>query len=94
MSRIPETLRREFALDAVERVTFVQFSAEPFQYRDGIEFSNGRRALLQTLREGVEFRVLETVTDEIEDSRDQLRLVWPPERQRAADRPTPHTVDA
>ena len=77
MSHIPESLSREFGLNVVEKVTFVQFSAEPFQYRDGIEFANGRRVLLQNLREGVEFQVVEPVREEATKIRAHLRLVWP-----------------
>ncbi len=87
MSRIPDSVRREFALTDVETVTFVQFSAEPFQYRDGIEFANGRRTLLQTLREGVAFEVLETVPVETEELRGRLKIVWPPDEVRNAGRP-------
>ena len=36
MNHIPEQLRRKFALQAVEDVTFVQLSADAYRYRDGI----------------------------------------------------------
>jgi hypothetical protein len=94
MSRLPETLRRDFGLEAVERVTFVQFSAEPFQYRDGVEFANGRRVLLQTLREGVEFQVLDAVRDEPVTTHGRLRVVWPQEEAHTAGRRMSEPVDA
>jgi hypothetical protein len=60
MSRIPESLRRRFALSALEEVTFTQLTAEPFHYRDAIRFRNGRHLLLQCLQEGVLFEVRTT----------------------------------
>jgi hypothetical protein len=66
MSRIPESLRREFALNAVEDVTFTQLSAEAFQYRDAIRFANGRQLVLQSFREGVCFGVLSLAPNEPE----------------------------
>src|SRR5215472_17616430 len=60
MNRIPETLRKDLALDAIEDVTFVQLTAEPFQYRDAVRFANGKQLLLQSVREGVRLTVLET----------------------------------
>jgi hypothetical protein len=64
MNRIPDALRKEFALDALESVTFVQLSDQPFQYRDALRFANGRQILLQSVREGVMFVVLATCPDE------------------------------
>jgi hypothetical protein len=58
MNHIPEVLRRKFALQAVEDVTFVQLSADAYRYRDGIQFRNGKQVLLQELTEGVRFKVL------------------------------------
>jgi hypothetical protein len=57
MSRIPDAVRRQFAVSAVEDVTFTQLTAEPFQYRDAIRFRNGRHLLLQSLQEGILFKV-------------------------------------
>jgi hypothetical protein len=57
MSRVPEAVRRQFALSAIEEVTFTQLTAEPFQYRDAIRFRNGRHLLLQSLQAGVLFAV-------------------------------------
>jgi len=45
-------------LRPIEDVTFVQVTATPFRYRDGIEFGSGLRILLQMLPEGVRFDVL------------------------------------
>ena len=49
---IPKDLQRQFHVDATEEVTFVQLSAEAYQYRDAVQFRNGRRVLLQWLRCG------------------------------------------
>jgi hypothetical protein len=57
MSRIPEEFGGRFALAAIEDVTFTQLTAEPFQYRDAIRFRNGRHVLMQSLREGILFKV-------------------------------------
>jgi hypothetical protein len=58
MNHIPEGLRRKFALQAVEDVTFVQLSADAYRYRDGIQFLNDKQVLLQEITEGVRFEVL------------------------------------
>ena len=58
MNRIPEVLRRKFALQALEDVTFVQLSADAYCYRDAIQFRNGKQVLLQEITEGVRFEVL------------------------------------
>jgi len=57
MSRIPDTVGRQFALSSLEEVTFTQLTAEPFQYRDAIRFRNGRHVLLHRLQEGILFKV-------------------------------------
>jgi hypothetical protein len=62
MNHIPEGLRRKFALEAVEDVTFVQLSADAYRYRDGIRFRNGGQTLLQEITEGVCFEVLSTAS--------------------------------
>jgi hypothetical protein len=58
MNHVPEMLRRRFALQAVEDVTFVQLSADAFGYRDGVQFRNGKQTLLQEISESVHFEVL------------------------------------
>lgn len=60
MARIPDAMRRQFALEVLENVTFTQLSAEAFQYRDAIQFDDGRQMLLQAFPEGVLFEVLRT----------------------------------
>jgi hypothetical protein len=49
---IPQDLRRQFGVRATEEVTFVQLSAEVYQFRDAVRFTNGREVLLQWLRNG------------------------------------------
>lgn len=58
MTRVPDRLRREFALSATEEVTFIQLSAEAFQFRDAIRFADGRQLLLQSFPSSVLFQVL------------------------------------
>jgi hypothetical protein len=58
MNHIPAGLRRKFALEAEEDVTFVQLSADAYRYRDGIRFRNGKQVLLQEITEGACFEVL------------------------------------
>jgi len=60
MSRIPDRLRRELFLNSVEEATFVQLSAEAFQFRDAIRFAGGRDIVLQSIPTGVNFQVLQT----------------------------------
>lgn len=58
---VPPDLGRIWGIDASDReqdVRFVQISAEENQYRDALEFLNGRRILLQELREGMRLQVL------------------------------------
>jgi len=58
MSRTPERMRRGASLNALEVVTFVQLSAEAYQFRDAIRTSGGKELLLQSIPEGVMFQVL------------------------------------
>src|SRR5260370_2847211 len=46
---IPEALQLRFGINATEEVTFLQLSAEAYQYRDALRFQNGRAILLQCL---------------------------------------------
>ena len=64
MSRIPDGLKREFGLNAVEEVTFTQLNADAYHYRDAIRFRSGGQLLLQSFREGVLFEVLSGVSSE------------------------------
>lgn len=49
---IPQSLQLELDIGAIEEVTFVQLSAEAYEYRDAIRFRNDRDVLLQRLRRG------------------------------------------
>lgn len=55
---IPEELQWRLGVGAVEEVTFIERSLEPFTYRDGVRFANGREILLQRLRCGQRAEVL------------------------------------
>jgi hypothetical protein len=55
---IPERLQQRFGVRAEETVTFVQLSIEAYQYRDAIQFVNGRDVLLQHLEDGQRAEVL------------------------------------
>jgi hypothetical protein len=60
---IPEDLQIRFSLNATEEVTFVQQSAEAYQYRDAVGFQNGHEILLQRLRWGQQVDVLSLSSD-------------------------------
>ena len=60
----------------VEDVTLVELSASAYEYRDAIEFTNGRRALLQDLHQGVSFEVLSLGMMEPDLERDDVRIRW------------------
>jgi hypothetical protein len=62
----PRHSLRYLGVRPIEEVTFVQTTAIPFHYRDGIELGNGLKILLQMLPEGVRFDVLSTDTDKSE----------------------------
>jgi hypothetical protein len=49
-ARYPRDLQYTLRVGAAEEVTFVQQSAEAYQYRDAVGFQNGREILLQQLR--------------------------------------------
>lgn len=53
---IPEWMREQLEISALEEVTFVEQTAEAFRYRDTVCFANGRKVLLQLLPP--RFRVL------------------------------------
>ena len=55
---VPEHLQRRFAIAPEEEVTFVQRSAEAYQYRDAVRFQSGREILLQSLATGQRVDVL------------------------------------
>jgi hypothetical protein len=77
MSRIPDKMQRSQGLHPVEDVTFVQLSAEAFQYRDAIRFDNGRKVVLQTLAEGIPFEVVSLDVAEPEPEPIDGILVYP-----------------
>ena len=64
MNQIPEELRRKFALQAVEYVTFVQFIADSYRYRDGIRFRNGKQVSLQEITGNVRFEVISLASNQ------------------------------
>jgi hypothetical protein len=55
---IPLRLQTQLGVTADEEVTFIQLSAEAFQYRDAVRFSNNRAVLLQRLEVGQRAEVL------------------------------------
>jgi hypothetical protein len=55
---IPERLQHDLTVGPVEEVTFVQLSAQPYQYRDAVRFTNGCEIRLQELSEGMRMQVL------------------------------------
>ena len=59
---IPQDLQVRLGLGANEEVTFVQQSAEAYQYRDAVRFQNGREILLQRLPCGQYVEVLSLAT--------------------------------
>jgi hypothetical protein len=65
MRDVPHDMQRELGIGPGEAVTFVQLSASPYRYRDGIRFRNGREILLQYLDEGLLVDVLSLESAEI-----------------------------
>ena len=66
---IPEALQLQLGLNATEEVTFVQLSAEAYQYRDAVRFQNGREILLQKLGCGQQVEVLSLASGDIPEKR-------------------------
>ena len=66
---IPEALQLRLGLNATEEVTFVQLSAEAYQYRDAVRFQNGREILLQRLGCGQQVEVLSLASGDIPEKR-------------------------
>jgi hypothetical protein len=64
VENIPARLQEALSVKSSEDVTFVQLSAEPFQYRDAVRFSNGREVLLQRLNEGLRMGVVSLGVEE------------------------------
>jgi hypothetical protein len=71
---IREKIQRKFGVGPVEDVMFFERSASAYEYRDAILFTNGRRALLQDLHEGLCFEVLSLGMTESELEPDALRM--------------------
>jgi len=70
---IPKDLQRELDVRATEEVTFVQLSAEAYEYRDAVRFRNGREVLLQRLKCGQRVKVLSLCCDDSRDEEYQRR---------------------
>src|SRR2546425_5987042 len=70
---IPQDLQLRFSLNEIEEVTFVQRSAEAYQYRDAVRFQNGREVLLQRLRCGQRVEVLSLCSGERREEEHQRR---------------------
>ena len=66
---IPEGLQLQLGVNATEEVTFVQLSAEAYQYRDAVRFQNGREILLQRLGCGQQVEVLSLASGDIPEKR-------------------------
>ena len=79
MSKIPEKVRREFALSAREDVTFAQLSAEAFRYRDAIRLASGKYILLQAFPNGVQFEVVALVPAETDSAHNQTATLTAPQ---------------
>jgi hypothetical protein len=66
---IPEALQLQLGLNSTEEVTFVQLSAEAYEYRDAVRFQNGREILLQKLGCGQQVDVLSLASDNVLEKR-------------------------
>ena len=55
---ISNDLQRKWNVEEEECVVFTQTNANPYSYRDAIQFRNGKQVLLQNLREGMRMQVL------------------------------------
>jgi hypothetical protein len=73
---IPQALQLRFGLNATEEVTFVQLSAEAYQYRDAVRFQNGREILLQRLGCGQQVEVLSLTSGDIPEKIPEKRHQW------------------
>jgi hypothetical protein len=79
VSQLPRHIRREFNLGSVEEVTFVELSAEAYQYRDAIQFRTGKSLLLQYFDEGVRLKVLSLASSEPETPEMETEWAWRPQ---------------
>ena len=69
---IPQDVQQRFGVGANEDVTFVQLSANAYEYRDAFRFRNGRDVLLQWLKCGQQVLVLSLSS--VDDSAEQKVL--------------------
>ena len=76
MVGIPASMQEEFGVGLVEDVKLVALSASEYEYRDAIQFANGRRALLQDIQEGVCFEVVSLGLMEPDFEPDEVRIRW------------------
>ena len=76
LNDIPKDLQRRFDVQATEEVTFVQLSAEAYQYRDAVRFRNGREVLLQCLRCGQHVEVLSLYPGKRREEEHQRRVAF------------------
>jgi hypothetical protein len=72
---IPERLQEALNVGSVEKVTFVEQSAEAFRYRDAVRFGNGREILLQQLECGQGVLVLSLDAAESERTPQEARQI-------------------
>jgi hypothetical protein len=70
---IPTDLQRQLDVQTTEEVTFVQLSAEAYEYRDAVRFRNGREVLLQRLRHGQRVEILSLCSDDSREEEHQRR---------------------
>ena len=68
LSDICDRLQNELGVGPAETVTFTQTDAAPGTYHDAVQFANGKRILLQLLKEGQRVRVLSLGSGENTDS--------------------------
>ena len=61
----------QLGLNATEEVTFVQLSAEAYQYRDAVRLENGQEILLQRLQCGQQVEVLSLASGDIPEKKDR-----------------------
>jgi hypothetical protein len=70
---IPKDLQQHYDVQLTEEVTFVQLSAEAYEYRDAVRFRNGREVLLQWLKCGQDVEVLSLCPGESPQEEHQRR---------------------
>ncbi len=70
---IPDSYQQAYGLAETEQVTFRQLSAEALEYRDAVEFHNGRRLRLQQLEVGQMVEVISLPSMEETAETEQIR---------------------